>query len=94
MLSLFREFRFVASQQQVHIAAGVPQRCSQIVGDRIGKRFEFLVRRFQLRRALGDAVFEIGVQPADFFLGELARSDVRNETVISVIAPLASCLST
>jgi hypothetical protein len=56
------------------------QRGTQVVRDRIGEGFEFLVGRLELGGAFEDAPFEISVQSADFFLGLLTRRNVCNYT--------------
>ena len=45
--------------------------------DGVGKRFELAIRRFQLPRALGDALFEIGVHART----SLLRFDERGQRV-------------
>ena len=62
--------------QPFHQADDKAQRGAQIVGDGIAEGFQFLVGGLQLGRAFGDALFQVGVEPADFVIRALALGDV------------------
>ena len=80
MKALFVEGRAEATLEQLEEAADVPERGAQVVRDRIGEGLELGVRGLELHGALGDALLELLVQPADdrlaLPLGELALGDV------------------
>ena len=60
--ALFGKRRPGVLLQQFHEAHDMAQRRAQIVGDGITERFQFLVGGLQLRRAFGDALFQLGVE--------------------------------
>ena len=55
----FRKRRPGVFLQQFHEAHDMAQRRAQIVGDGITERLQFLVGGLELRRAFGDALFQI-----------------------------------
>ena len=55
--------------QHLHIAVDVAQRRPQIVGNGIRECFQLLVRCFELGCALADALFQLGIKPANLAFG-------------------------
>ncbi len=83
----------VVFQQDVREAVDGAQRRAQVVRNRIGKRLQFLVGRFQLRRALGDALFQFLIELADFFFRLLRSMRVRSTMMPKAISPASSSSS-
>ena len=53
-----------------------PQRRPEVMGDGIGKTFQFLVGRLQLGRATLDPLFQFFIELADFFFGPFPIGNV------------------
>lgn len=81
MAALGVELRFLLLDQQLREAVNRPQGRAQVVGNGIREVFEFLGGGFELGGAGGDALFEMGVELADFLLGPLAVRDVAGDAL-------------
>ena len=63
-------------QQGVAPTVNSAQGSAQVMGNGVGKGFELLVGDFQLGSAAMDALFQLGVEQADFFLGFSSPGDI------------------
>ena len=73
--ALFVELLAGMLLQQARVRIDVPQRCAQIMRNRIGKCLEFLIDHFELGRAFQHPLLEFSVEPAHFRVSDPAFRD-------------------